>query len=365
MSTPKFEIFDDGGRKGGKLVIDRHVNYEYRYQLTGEFITGERDVWFYPVQQYPSQHQCDDGKCTEDLCNLPDTRFTTDVFEWTQHWTDPNPLERKGQKVTMDENRVVSFVTAEEKGIDMNWKRLRMMAQPIVDEQLGKLAMDQQWRTNPMSLSLGVMVVDTEVVRIDEASYGDMHAYGSATDMNEIEKAWKGKDKTYAKKKRVCEGLDYTEDGKKKPKLSINGFTAHGHEATNLGLDYSSTEDEKENKVNGKRDEAKTTVESANGRDNVVDEDVGGECKDCCKEPCVWKAKRDQMIDFDDDEHSHLPEGAGPPNNIRRKKVYRQMVLTMNEGGTGKGVRVALPKCVENGVRKLFPSPTFMGFKAK
>jgi hypothetical protein len=71
------------------------------------------------------------------------------------------------------------------------------------------------------------------------------------------------------------------------------------------------------------------------------------------------------MIEFDDDEQSHLPEGAGPPNNICRKKVYRQMVLSMNKGGTGKGVCVALPKCIETEVRELFPSPTFMGFKAK
>ena len=115
MSTNKYEIFDDGGRKGGKLVIDRHVNYEFRYQLTNGYITGECDFWFYPNQYYPSKRPCADGKCTEDLCTIPDDEFTTDVFEWSTHWNDPSPFEREGQKVNMDEERIVSFVIPEQK----------------------------------------------------------------------------------------------------------------------------------------------------------------------------------------------------------------------------------------------------------
>jgi hypothetical protein len=373
MSTPKFEIFDDGARKGEKLVIDRHLNYEFRYQLTNMYVTGERAIWFYPVQYSPWKHKCGDGDCDESLCNLAEDEFTHDVFEWEAHYDDPAPFKRKGEKVLMTEDRVVSFVPVkkeEQASIDMNWKRLRMMAQPIVDEQLGKLAMDQSWRTTPMKLSLGSLVVDTSVVRIDEASYNEMHPFGSATDMDAIEKVWKEKSTLY-KAKRESEAAEKEKDGKKKAKLTMNGYD-YGSNSTNTkntGGDTGSDDEdvaEKENRVNGAREEEKQEEETKKAAEKrLVEEEVTKECKECCEEPCVWIAQRDAMIDFDDDEHSHLPEGAGPPNNIRRKKVYRQMVLTMNEGGTGKGVRVALPKCVEDGVRELFPSPTFMGFKCK
>jgi hypothetical protein len=66
---------------------------------------------------------------------------------------------------------------------------------------------------------------------------------------------------------------------------------------------------------------------------------------------------------FDQMEHEHLPEEDIPPNNIRRKKLYRQMTLHIQAGQVQKGVRHELPECVERGTRELFPSPTFMGFK--
>jgi hypothetical protein len=43
------------------------------------------------------------------------------------------------------------------------------------------------------------------------------------------------------------------------------------------------------------------------------------------------------------------------PNNIRRKKAYRQMALTINGGPTGAGNRVELPACVLSGIRSMFP----------
>ena len=86
------------------------------------------------------------------------------------------------------------------------------------------------------------------------------------------------------------------------------------------------------------------------------------ECIDCRESPCVWLAQRDKMIHFDEMEHPHLPEEDLPPNNIRRKKVYRQMMLHIQEGQVQKGVRHVLHTCVEEGTRLLFPLPTFMGF---
>jgi hypothetical protein len=371
MSTPKYEIFDDGARKGEKIVIERHLNFEYRYEITKGFIRDERDVWFYPVQIRPSIQKCEKGKCTDVLCTIPDDEFTDDVFEWTQYYTDPTPLLRQGQKVLMDDNRVVTFMLAEEAAekIDLNWRRLRNMAQPIVDEQLGKLAMNQSWRDTPMKLNLGSLLVDTKVVRIDEASYYDMSPNGDATDMDVIEATWK---KSKSGEKRVSMGTGEKEDERKKKAkviVACSEYRKNGAHLHDSSSDEDTQEQQKENVINGTTYEESNTSETNKTKMDEglkEDESTGGkECKECCEEPCVWLVKRDEMIDFDCDEHDHMPDAHGPPNNIRRKKVYRQMVLYLNEGGTGKGVRVVLPKCVENGVRKLFPSPTFMGFKAK
>ena len=178
-----------------------------------------------------------------------------------------------------------------------------------------------------MKLSLGSLLVDTNVVRIDEVSYKEMHEFGDATDMDVIEKAWKEQDNKYVKTKRDnTEGEE--KDGKKKAKVVINGYD-YGRNGTNMGGDssYSSDDDskeEKENRINGAGNEKKKTAESKSAKKvGRVEEEESKECKECCEEPCVWIMNREHMIEFDSDEHNHLPDGAGPPNNIRRKKVYR------------------------------------------
>jgi hypothetical protein len=76
----------------------------------------------------------------------------------------------------------------------------------------------------------------------------------------------------------------------------------------------------------------------------------------------VVDRKKEDMRLFNVSEHGHLPDKDSPPNNIRRKKVYRQMFLFINQGPSGAGVRIELPECVEDGTRLMFPSPSFMGF---
>jgi hypothetical protein len=90
-------------------------------------------------------------------------------------------------------------------------------------------------------------------------------------------------------------------------------------------------------------------------------------CELCLDDPCVWIAKKEEMLDYNDNKHEHLPVVSDyPPHNVRRKKIYRQMALYINSGPSGKGVWIELPKCVVDGCcRECFPSPTFMGFKEK
>jgi hypothetical protein len=54
---------------------------------------------------------------------------------------------------------------------------------------------------------------------------------------------------------------------------------------------------------------------------------------ECRESPRLWVAQRDEMIIFDEMEHALLLEEDLPPNNICRKKVYRQMMLHIQEGG--------------------------------
>jgi hypothetical protein len=370
MTTPKYEIFDDGARRGEKIVVERHLNFEYRYEIVLDHVRGDRHVWFYPVQVRPSIKKCERGKCTDTLCTIPDDEFTDDVFEWTQYYTDPTPGILEGRKVVIDDKGDVriehppAVMEEEERGIDLNWRRLRNMAQPIVDEQLGKLAMNQKWRDTPVKLHLGSLLVDTDVVRIDEASYYNMCPKGDNSDMDEIEGAWNKR----MTEKRVGKAAEEDNQQSKKFKIHHDECTYPGkkdyHEMKEAAREEGVGQKENVASVGVNNELNQDGPQKDNGR---VDDNLGKVigCNECCENPCVWLTKKEEMIDFDEDEHGHLSAEDGPPNNIRRKKVYRQMVLYINEGGTGKGVRLALPKCVENGVRKLFPSPTFMGFKDK
>jgi hypothetical protein len=66
---------------------------------------------------------------------------------------------------------------------------------------------------------------------------------------------------------------------------------------------------------------------------------------------------------FNGNEHAQLASKDLPSNNIYCKKVYRQMLLHINEGTAGVGVWIKLPKFIEDWTRAMFPSPTFVGFR--
>jgi hypothetical protein len=53
-----------------------------------------------------------------------------------------------------------------------------------------------------------------------------------------------------------------------------------------------------------------------------------------------------------------------PSNNIRRKKLYRQLTLMLNGGPLG-AVRKPLPTCCVSAIRDMLPSDTFMGYKSE
>ncbi len=68
---------------------------------------------------------------------------------------------------------------------------------------------------------------------------------------------------------------------------------------------------------------------------------------------------------FDESEHGELTEEDLPPNNIGRKKLYRQLTLMINGGPMGAGVREPLPTCCVAAIRTMLASETYMGFHAE
>ena len=100
-------------------------------------------------------------------------------------------------------------------------------------------------------------------------------------------------------------------------------------------------------------------------------EDVMGEeelvvvCSACGEHPCLFLQHKESLVAYDEAEHL-LGDGEDvPANNIRRKKLYRQLTLMLNGGPLGASVRRELPTCCVAGIHQMLPSETFMGFKAE
>jgi hypothetical protein len=96
---------------------------------------------------------------------------------------------------------------------------------------------------------------------------------------------------------------------------------------------------------------------------NNVEEEFVAVCKGCFEEPCIFVLNKERLVALDESEHVLLvaPEDV-PSNNIRRKRLYREMTLIMNGGPLGAGVRRELPDCCVEGIRQMHPSETFMGY---
>jgi hypothetical protein len=87
-------------------------------------------------------------------------------------------------------------------------------------------------------------------------------------------------------------------------------------------------------------------------------EDVNTVCCNYCKEnPCsIWVTNKEDMLQFDNSEHSLLTSEDIPPANLCRKGIHHRMTLAIAGGSTGKGIRMELPICFVNGVCEMFPN---------
>jgi hypothetical protein len=123
-----------------------------------------------------------------------------------------------------------------------------------------------------------------------------------------------------------------------------------------------------------KKENASGTTDGRAGDDDIavnnnnkkeVDENEET-CVECGESPCVFFKHEELLVLFDDTEHGATCSTEPiPSNNVRRKKLYRQLTLMLNGGPLGEGVRKPLPSCCVSAIRDMLPSETFMGFKAE
>jgi hypothetical protein len=351
-----FEVFDNVlDPPDGKTLIQRHLNFDVRFTVANNIVT-HKCMWFHTEQIHPSVSKCCKGECLLELCQAKnDFTSTEDQYDPKHDGSDP----LIGKLVKISAMGEVSFHDPDghEEELDLNWKRLRTMAQPVVDEQLAKLAMAGKWKKHPIRLQLGTLLLDNTTIRFDKESYKEM-AHDRKEDLEQCEVAWGRKLDCELKKRGLTKAkgkpVKYT-------KYCTEFVIDTSGDKENNGMNEGMREKRIETTVKKEEMPEEVSKDMALAEVPFEKEEV---CEYCGEKPCVWVAKKHDMVFYDLNEHAHLPEEDLPPNNIRRKKLYRQMTLHIQEGHVRKGVRHELPTCVEIGTRELFPSPTFMGFRS-
>ena len=91
---------------------------------------------------------------------------------------------------------------------------------------------------------------------------------------------------------------------------------------------------------------------------------IDSACQGCGYQRCVWETFKDDNEEYLCLLRSKISEGRRPGEV--RKLVYRDITRSMH-GTMGSGVRRKLPNCVEDNVRRMFPSNDgkYMGYKDK
>jgi hypothetical protein len=194
MMFPKYELYPDFTKPTYRYTVQKHLNYKFRYTIlaNGAF-TSNRKFLFNMEQIEPNIKKCLGGACKEPLCTIPKDEFVTCSFEWSNFYEDPTPACLRGKRVEVSQMGVVTLNNAivEDQDLDMNWCQLQNIAPPIVDDALGRLAIDGSWRTTPMHLQLGLMLVDAKRVRVDKRSYFEMDKQDDSGNLLSCERARK------------------------------------------------------------------------------------------------------------------------------------------------------------------------------
>jgi hypothetical protein len=115
-------------------------------------IVTHKSVYFNKDQIHPSITKCYKGRCVLLLCRIAEANGTVPEKIYDPSMEGNDPLIGKLVKILSLGG--ISFHDPDgcEEDLDVNWKRLRNMAQPVVDKQLAKLAMEGKWKIHRSKL---------------------------------------------------------------------------------------------------------------------------------------------------------------------------------------------------------------------
>jgi hypothetical protein len=119
--------------------------------------------------------KCCEGKCLLPLCQLVENSNGKSIENFYGPSRDmEDPLIRKLIKMNGLGDVTFHDLDGSHPNLDLNWKRLWNMAQPAVDKALANLAMARKWEKQPITLDLGVLLLDHRVIRFDNQLYAEM-----------------------------------------------------------------------------------------------------------------------------------------------------------------------------------------------
>jgi hypothetical protein len=152
-----------------KVLVDKHLNFDVRYDGVINGIVIHKNDWFHTQQICPSIAKCQRGKRNEDLCHLPDHegfKFAKDGYGPTDNMKDLVI----GKLVRINEKGEVTFhdLDGDEHKLDLNWKNMCNMARSIIDEQLLKIVNDGNWKKKSVWVNPGIKMLDNDLVHVDQ-----------------------------------------------------------------------------------------------------------------------------------------------------------------------------------------------------
>jgi hypothetical protein len=279
-------------RDGSTVLVDRHLNFDVRYDVDDTMVVTGKTFRFHIEQLDPCIALCRAGKCENPLCQLKKEELENAMETFDHGECRKDPIVGRLVKARRD-----GFTFMDQDGgaisLDMNWRRLRNLARPIIDAQLAKLAISGEWKNNKVFLNLGTLMIDNTMVRVDGESYAGMTKEENKSDLADMEacqKSWNKKLVSIILKRDIEK--EARGDCPKRRKTQMAAYLDGDDDFKNN--DDDNTNDKKlksiGNTVNA-TDESKGKEE----KQLVVREDLSEEgeeaapaCEYCCENPCVW-----------------------------------------------------------------------------
>jgi hypothetical protein len=114
-----------------------------------------------------------DGRCDERIRHVLDAGFNSTEDSFKEDIDLMNDLVI-GKLVEISLHGFVSFKdpNRDSHHLDLNWKRLCNMAQPVVDEQLAHIGIMGNWINKPIKVNLGSMTLGTHLFMVKTPTAG-------------------------------------------------------------------------------------------------------------------------------------------------------------------------------------------------